>query len=113
MSGDEQSGQTDAGGSVSLARLANQAGRGHLRKLSADGIEQPRCRDDHDAVGWHEPLEALKRVFQKRRSADQRQQLLGKGSPAGGPKAGAGAAGHHDRVEHADSSGGRGMVTGQ
>ena len=97
---DKERCQPDARSGVALAGLADEAGLRHLRQLPPHCVEQPARRDHHHAVGGHEAVESLDRVFEQGCSARQREQLLGQGGAAGGPEAGAGSSGHDDRVQH-------------
>jgi hypothetical protein len=83
---------------------------GQLRQLLADRVEQPGRRHDEDAVGRHEAVEPADGVLEQRARAREREQLLRHGGPARGPEAGAGAAGHHDRVEHGKVSARAGSI---
>lgn len=97
---DEKRRQRDAGGRIALARFADNGLAGKLRQLLAHGWHKSLVGYDKLARRRHKFVKPIDRLADHGFVADEREKLFGSFGAAGGPEAGACAAGHDDCVKH-------------
>ena len=76
MSRDKERRQTDTGGRVAFAGLADQSSLRDVRELLPHASKQSSGRDHYDAVGRHEAIKSVNGVFKQGLWACQRKELL-------------------------------------